>query len=44
LTRAEGIPALLGDLKVTHLELTTLSCENRSQTIREWIIYAMKKP
>jgi SAM-dependent methyltransferase len=44
LTRAEGIPALLGDLKVTHLELSTLTCENRSQTIREWIIYAVKQP
>lgn len=43
LTRAQGIPTLLGDLQVTHLELATLSCENRSQTIREWIIYA-KKP
>ena len=41
-TRAEGIPALLGNLKVTHLELSTLTFENRTQTIREWIIYAVK--
>ena len=42
LTRAEHIPALLGDLVVTHLELSTMSYENRTKAIREWIIYAMK--
>jgi SAM-dependent methyltransferase len=42
-TRAADIPALLGNVRVTHLELLTLSCENRTQTIREWIIYGIKQ-
>jgi SAM-dependent methyltransferase len=42
-TSLDDIPALLGGLEITHTELITASHQNRSQTMLEWIIHAVKR-
>jgi ubiquinone/menaquinone biosynthesis C-methylase UbiE len=43
-TKAEQIPELLGpDFKLSSIELLSMTCNDRKDVIKEWIIYGEKK-